>query len=52
MWQPDSKLETLTYAAGGVASSAYALTLPSGVRKAEPGSRPNGLKSYSLIRNC
>ena len=27
MWQPDIKLETVTYAGGGVAPSAYTLTL-------------------------
>jgi hypothetical protein len=33
MWQPDIKLETGTYPAGGVAASTYALTLHNYMQK-------------------
>lgn len=34
MWQPDTKLETAAYPAGGVAPSTYALRLFTYIRKA------------------
>jgi hypothetical protein len=33
MWQPDIRIETATYPAGGVAPSAYALTRHTHIRK-------------------
>ena len=35
MWQPDIKVETATYPAGGIAPSTYALKLFTYIRKAQ-----------------